>query len=128
MGEQDFGERGAYPGMTLRDYFAAKAMQGLLARNGACHPADAYDMADAMLEARSPKAPPVDPILAEPILYLQLSTRAENCLKDEKIGCIGDLIQRTERDLACILRLGRKSLNEIKEALASHGLTLTREA
>lgn len=39
-------------GMTLRDYFAAKAMQGLLANKGACHPDDAYEMADAMLAAR----------------------------------------------------------------------------
>ncbi len=37
----------------LRDHFAAKAMQGLLAKNGSCHPADAYDMADAMLKARA---------------------------------------------------------------------------
>lgn len=39
-------------GLTLRDYLAAKAMQALIAKNGACHPADAYQVADAMLEAR----------------------------------------------------------------------------
>ncbi|MEK7769226.1 MAG: DNA-directed RNA polymerase subunit alpha C-terminal domain-containing protein, partial [Pseudomonadota bacterium] len=47
-----------------------------------------------------------------------------NCLKAENIYYIGDLIQRTETELLRTPNLGRKSLNEIKEVLASHGLTL----
>ena len=44
--------RSELQGMNLRDYFAAKAMQALIEKNGACHPSDAYEMADAMLAAR----------------------------------------------------------------------------
>jgi len=47
-----------------------------------------------------------------------------NCLKAENIYYIGDLIQRTETELLKTPNLGRKSLNEIKEVLASRGLTL----
>ena len=49
---------------------------------------------------------------------------AGNCLKAENIYYIGDLIQRTENELLKTPNLGRKSLNEIKEVLASRGLTL----
>jgi hypothetical protein len=62
LGEQDFGQRGAYPGMTLRDYFAAKAMPGLLAlcqhdsHEGKSYieyvAGLSYGMADAMMKAR----------------------------------------------------------------------------
>ena len=50
--------------------------------------------------------------------------RSANCLKAENIYYIGDLIQRTENELLKTPNLGRKSLNEIKEVLASKGLTL----
>ena len=50
--------------------------------------------------------------------------RSANCLKAENIYYIGDLIQRTENELLKTPNLGRKSLNEIKEVLASRGLTL----
>ena len=50
--------------------------------------------------------------------------RSANCLKAENIYYIGDLIQRTETELLKTPNLGRKSLNEIKEVLASQGLTL----
>ena len=50
--------------------------------------------------------------------------RSANCLKAENIYYIGDLIQRTETELLKTPNLGRKSLNEIKEVLASRGLTL----
>ena len=52
------------------------------------------------------------------------SVRSANCLKAENIYYIGDLIQRTENELLKTPNLGRKSLNEIKEVLASKGLTL----
>lgn len=55
---------------------------------------------------------------------LELTVRSANCLKAENIYYIGDLIQRTENELLKTPNLGRKSLNEIKEVLAAHGLTL----
>ena len=55
---------------------------------------------------------------------LELTVRSANCLKAENIYYIGDLIQRTENELLKTPNLGRKSLNEIKEVLASRGLTL----
>jgi DNA-directed RNA polymerase subunit alpha len=84
----------------------------------------------AALEGTAPaveekKAPQVDPILLRPVDDLELTVRSANCLKAENIYYIGDLIQRTtETELLKTPNLGRKSLNEIKEVLASRGLTL----
>ena len=50
--------------------------------------------------------------------------RATNCLKAENIFLIGDLIQRSEMDLLKTPNLGKKSLNEIKDELASRGLAM----
>jgi DNA-directed RNA polymerase subunit alpha len=69
-------------------------------------------------------APTHDPILLRPVDELELTVRSANCLKAENIYYIGDLIQRTETELLKTPNLGRKSLNEIKEVLASRGLTL----
>lgn len=66
----------------------------------------------------------VDPMLLRPVDDLELTVRSANCLKAENIYYIGDLIQRTETELLKTPNLGRKSLNEIKEVLASRGLTL----
>ncbi len=68
--------------------------------------------------------PPIDPILRRPVDDLELTVRSANCLKAENIYYIGDLIQRTENELLKTPNLGRKSLNEIKEVLGTHGLTL----
>jgi DNA-directed RNA polymerase subunit alpha len=68
--------------------------------------------------------PQHDPILLRPVDELELTVRSANCLKAENIYYIGDLIQRTETELLKTPNLGRKSLNEIKEVLASRGLTL----
>ncbi|MDO9200256.1 MAG: DNA-directed RNA polymerase subunit alpha, partial [Hydrogenophaga sp.] len=65
-----------------------------------------------------------DPILLRPVDELELTVRSANCLKAENIYYIGDLIQRPENELLKTPNLGRKSLNEIKEVLASRGLTL----
>ena len=65
-----------------------------------------------------------DPILLRPVDELELTVRSANCLKAENIYYIGDLIQRTETELLKTPNLGRKSLNEIKEVLASRGLAL----
>jgi DNA-directed RNA polymerase subunit alpha len=66
----------------------------------------------------------VDPILLRSIDDLELTVRSANCLKAESIHYIGDLIQRAEVDLLKTPNLGRKSLTEIKDVLASRGLTL----
>ena len=70
------------------------------------------------------RTPQIDPILLRPVDDLELTVRSANCLKAENIYYIGDLIQRTENELLKTPNLGRKSLNEIKEVLASRGLTL----
>jgi DNA-directed RNA polymerase subunit alpha len=78
-----------------------------------------------LLAGSDAKGPtPVDPILLRPVDDLELTVRSANCLKAENIYYIGDLIQRTETELLKTPNLGRKSLNEIKEVLASRGLTL----
>jgi DNA-directed RNA polymerase subunit alpha len=83
----------------------------------------ALEGTEATAEAPS-RAPQVDPILLRPVDDLELTVRSANCLKAENIYYIGDLIQRTENELLKTPNLGRKSLNEIKEVLASRGLTL----
>jgi DNA-directed RNA polymerase subunit alpha len=66
----------------------------------------------------------VDPILLRPVDDLELTVRSANCLKAESIYYVGDLIQRTEVELLKTPNLGKKSLTEIKEVLASRGLSL----
>jgi DNA-directed RNA polymerase subunit alpha len=75
-------------------------------------------------EIEAPRSPQVDPILLRPVDDLELTVRSANCLKAENIYYIGDLIQRSENELLKTPNLGRKSLNEIKDVLASKGLTL----
>jgi len=55
---------------------------------------------------------------------LELSVRSANCLKNANIKLIGDLVQKTEAEILATKNFGRKSLNEIKEILASMGLSL----
>jgi DNA-directed RNA polymerase subunit alpha len=71
-----------------------------------------------------PQAPKVDPMLLRPVDDLELTPRSSNCLKAQSIHYIGDLIQYTEADLLRTPNLGRKSLNEIKQVLAEHDLSL----
>jgi len=66
----------------------------------------------------------VDPILLRPVDDLELTVRSANCLKAESIYFIGDLIQRTEVELLKTPNLGKKSLTEIKDVLATRGLSL----
>ncbi len=68
--------------------------------------------------------PEVDPVLLRPVDDLELTVRSANCLKAEQIYYIGDLIQRTEVELLKTPNLGKKSLTEIKDVLASRGLSL----
>ena len=84
----------------------------------------ALEGTESSAEAASSRTPQIDPILLRPVDDLELTVRSANCLKAENIYYIGDLIQRTENELLKTPNLGRKSLNEIKEVLASRGLTL----
>ena len=68
--------------------------------------------------------PKIPPILLKPVAELDLTMRSANCLKQEHIYYIGDLVQRTETELMRTPNLGRKSLTEIKEVLAQHDLEL----
>ena len=66
----------------------------------------------------------VDPMLLRSVDDLELTVRSANCLKAENIYYIGDLIQRTEVELLKTPNLGKKSLTEIKDVLATRGLSL----
>jgi len=66
----------------------------------------------------------IDPILLRPVDDLELTVRSANCLKAENVYYIGDLVQRTEVELLKTPNLGKKSLTEIKDVLASKGLSL----
>lgn len=68
--------------------------------------------------------PDYDPVLLRPVDDLELTVRSANCLKAENIFYIGDLVQRTENDLLKTPNLGKKSLTEIKDVLASRSLSL----
>jgi DNA-directed RNA polymerase subunit alpha len=82
------------------------------------------DLEDTSVAPVEQKQMPVAPELLRPVDDLELTVRSANCLKAENIYYIGDLIQRTETELLKTPNLGRKSLNEIKEVLASRGLSL----
>jgi DNA-directed RNA polymerase subunit alpha len=68
--------------------------------------------------------PTIDPALLQAIDELDLTVRSANCLKAENIYYVGDLIQRSEMELLKTPNLGRKSLTEIKDVLATKGLSL----
>jgi DNA-directed RNA polymerase subunit alpha len=59
-----------------------------------------------------------------PIEELELGVRSYNCLKRVGIETIGDLVVKTENELAAIPNFGKKSVEEVKETLSAHGLTL----
>lgn len=75
------------------------------------------------IETAAPEAD-IDPALLRPVDDLELTVRSANCLKAESIYFIGDLIQRTEVELLKTPNLGKKSLTEIKDVLATRGLSL----
>uniref|UniRef100_A0A3B0LY54 DNA-directed RNA polymerase subunit alpha n=1 Tax=Arsenophonus endosymbiont of Trialeurodes vaporariorum TaxID=235567 RepID=A0A3B0LY54_9GAMM len=77
----------------------------------------------AKVEVKDEK-PEFDSILLRAVDDLELTVRSANCLKAEAIHYIGDLVQRTEVELLKTPNLGKKSLTEIKDVLASRGLSL----
>ncbi|HZR95354.1 MAG TPA: DNA-directed RNA polymerase subunit alpha [Gaiellaceae bacterium] len=78
--------------------------------------------ADAAADARDTAN--VHPMENFPIEELELGVRSYNCLKRVGIETIGDLVQKTENELAAIPNFGKKSIEEVKETLGQHGLTL----
>ncbi len=68
-----------------------------------------------------------NPVLLKKVDELELSVRSANCLKNDNIVYIGDLIQKSEAEMLRTPNFGRKSLNEIKEVLAGMGLHLGME-
>ena len=107
--------------------------------NGGIEPAEAVRVAARILrdqlgvfvdleaeeaETTETQAKELNPILFRPIDDLELTVRSANCLKAENVYYIGDLVQRSETELMKTPNLGKKSLNEIKDALASHELSL----
>ena len=109
--------------------------------NAAVTPVDAVAFAARILQDQlqifitfeEPKAPvveegkpelPFNPALLKKVDELELSVRSANCLKNDNIVYIGDLIQKTESEMLRTPNFGRKSLNEIKEVLASMNLSL----
>jgi DNA-directed RNA polymerase subunit alpha len=70
---------------------------------------------------------PFDPKLLKHVDELELSVRANNCLKNDKINWLGELVQKTEADMLKTPNFGRKSLNEIKIQLEAMGLSLGME-
>ncbi|MCW0234534.1 MAG: DNA-directed RNA polymerase subunit alpha [Ferrovibrio sp.] len=112
-----------------------------LETNGAIKPEDAVAYAARILQDQlqlfinfeEPKAESREKITSEPefnpnllrrVDELELSVRSANCLKNDNIVYIGDLIQKTEAEMLRTPNFGRKSLNEIKEVLAQMGLHL----
>ena len=67
---------------------------------------------------------PLNPNLFKSVDELELSVRSANCLQNANIRLIGELVQRSEAEMLKTKNFGRKSLNEIKEVLASMGLEL----
>ena len=109
--------------------------------NAAVTPVDAVAFAARILQDQlqifitfeEPKAPvveegkpelPFNPALLKKVDELELSVRSANCLKNDNIVYIGDLILKTESEMLRTPNFGRKSLNEIKEVLASMNLSL----
>ncbi len=82
------------------------------------------DLRDVRQPEVKEEKPEFDPILLRPVDDLELTVRSANCLKAEAIHYIGDLVQRTEVELLKTPNPGKKSLTEIKDVLASRGLSL----
>jgi len=116
-----------------------------LETNGAVTPEDAIAVAARILQdqfqvfvnfddpesaKRDDDKPELDfnPALLRKVDELELSVRSANCLKNDNIVYIGDLIQKSEAEMLRTPNFGRKSLNEIKEVLAVMGLHLGMDA
>lgn len=121
-------------GMTLRDYFAAKALVALVTKGDAHftefewaetgseeYAEAAYRFADAMLKARDAVQ---QKATETPVQLLGLTVRAEGELLDGGVRTVEELCLKSANDLLRLPRLGRVSLKNIRERLAAHNLKL----
>ena len=83
-----------------------------------------FDEPDELPLPVSDEPAPLNPNLFKSVDELELSVRSANCLQNANIRLIGELVQRSEAEMLKTKNFGRKSLNEIKEVLASMGLEL----
>jgi DNA-directed RNA polymerase subunit alpha len=86
-----------------------------------------FEEPEAAVAAEAPAEPEFNKNLLRKVDELELSVRSANCLKNDNIVYIGDLIQKSEQEMLRTPNFGRKSLNEIKEVLAQMGLHLGME-
>ena len=119
-----------YPTSALFRYDAAGNIISI--SSGTAHWKDVAALiegAKALLrQPRSLKEVPFNPALLHRLGAIDFSVRTDNCLKNENIIFVGDLVTRTDEDLLRTPSFGRKSLNEIKGTLAEMGLHLGMEA
>jgi len=83
-----------------------------------------FEEPEEVLAPAAEEPEPLNPNLFKSVDELELSVRSANCLQNANIRFIGELVQRTEAEMLKTKNFGRKSLNEIKETLASMGLSL----
>jgi DNA-directed RNA polymerase subunit alpha len=83
-----------------------------------------FEEPDSISRNEDDDLPDFNPLLLKKVDELELSVRSANCLKNDNIVYIGDLIQKTEAEMLRTPNFGRKSLNEIKEVLSTMGLHL----
>lgn len=86
-----------------------------------------FDEPQVAVAEERPSELPFNKNLLRKVEELELSVRSANCLKNDNIVYIGDLVQKTEQEMLRTPNFGRKSLNEIKEVLAQMGLHLGME-
>lgn len=86
-----------------------------------------FDEPEEVVVKEEDNEPEMNPNLLRKVEELELTVRSTNCLKNDNIVYIGDLIQKTEAEMLRTPNFGRKSLNEIKEVLAGMGLHLGME-
>ncbi len=86
--------------------------------------ADFGDETGLSLKQTTQQSVVVSPMLSEKVDVLGLTIRSQNCLRAEKINYVGDLVQKTEKELMLTPNLGKKSMIEIKHALERNSLSL----
>ncbi|MDP6388543.1 MAG: DNA-directed RNA polymerase subunit alpha C-terminal domain-containing protein, partial [Alphaproteobacteria bacterium] len=86
-----------------------------------------FEEPQARVAEEHPSELPFNKNLLRKVDELELSVRSANCLKNDNIVYIGDLVQKTEAEMLRTPNFGRKSLNEIKEVLTQMGLHLGME-
>lgn len=116
----------AKDGLSVRDYFAARAVDSFTASDPIAVAVRAYDIADAMMSERSKPIHNRDGMKTVNIGRLGFNIRTQNCLLSEGIETVGQLMEFSEKDLLKIPNLGRGCLSDIRIALKRFNLELNR--